>query len=183
MDIKTIKYTTFFCEENIWYLCQNDEFSNSQKFVLFISNNVKKCPFWYQKAGQTHQPIWWDYHVILAVKLDFWYIYDLDTTLAFPLELHIYLSKTFQQNSNLSSQYFPQFKIIDSDEYRNDFHSDRKHMRDSNGNWLASPPAWPLIENSKKLSIKELLNFSSTSNHRIFSRMETIDYFKTKHIT
>ena len=179
VNLNTVKYAKFFCEENIWHLCQNKEFAKLQKFVLFISNIEKKCPFWFQKSNSKHEPIWWDYHVTLAVNLSSWYIYDLDTTLSFPVELENYVFYTFKGLSRVGKDYFPNFKIIDAERYAKEFYSDRSHMKDKNGNWIADPPTWPLIVNSKELNIDDLFNFTHSSKHKIYTMKEMSDFFKT----
>jgi hypothetical protein len=178
MSRKSVNYTKYFCEENIWHFCQHEEFKSFPKYVLFISNAEKKCPFWFQKSARPFEPIIWDYHVIFAVKLGVWTVFDLDTTLQFPLELKQYFTNTFLELSKLSSNLYPRFKIIEAEKYAVEFYSDRSHMKDENGNWLATPPSWPLIENSKKTSIYELLDFSGTSKQKIFNLKNMLDYFE-----
>lgn len=178
MKIKNIKYTKYFCEENIWCLCQQEAFQDLPQYVLFISNSAKQCPFWFQKAAKPFDPILWDYHVILAVQLDGWHIFDLDTRLPCPMELDEYFTQSFLDVVSFGSNLAPHVKIIDAKKYTDEFYSDRSHMKDKNGNWLATPPSWPLIENAKTISIDDLLDFTTASKQKIYSLNEALEYFR-----
>ena len=90
-------YTSCWCEENIYLLCQNFVEDQSLKdlwemFAVFISNSDKtvsghnfvydlsqwqltcmrcfvKVALWYQKAAQIDRnPVIWDYHVVLLLR-------------------------------------------------------------------------------------------------------------------
>lgn len=39
------------------------------------------------------------------------------------------------------------YRLVDADKYLVEFASDRKHML-KNGQWIAPPPDWPLIQNA-----------------------------------
>ena len=174
------QYTPYYCEENIWQLCRQPQFSGMQAQVLFISNAAQQCPFWWQKRLPPEQPVWWDYHVILAVKAAGWMVYDFEAALPFPTALQKYFARTFQFIPAVESRVAPQFKIIPADEYSRDFYSDRMHMKNSTGEWLAPPPDWPLITGSKKLPLAGLLDFTATSPHEIFSLHEILDQFNNE---
>lgn len=178
MKIQDLHYTKYFCEENIWHLCQQEAFKNLPHYVLFISNSEKKCPFWFQKAAKPFEPILWDYHVILAVQLDGWHIFDLDTTLPCPMELERYFAQSFLEVTNFGSVLAPRVKIIEAEKYANEFYSDRSHMKDETGNWLSPPPPWPLIDNAKTISIDDLLDFTTASKQKIYSLSEALEYFR-----
>ena len=61
-------------EENVWHLCkavqQNKPELLKNSFVIFISNENKTVPFWYQKQGKVKNEyfIVWDYHVLFVIK-------------------------------------------------------------------------------------------------------------------
>ena len=170
MEIKTLKYTENYCEENIWQLCQHPDLKEFSKKVLFISNQSKNCIFHFQKPAIGNSPVWWDYHVVLlASQNNQCLIYDLDSTLNLPSELQDYIEKTF--GSPLDGNH-PEFKVIDSDNYVTGFCSDRRHMQDPIGTWIFEPPHWPLIETKNHLPIQELMDFSEKSKQRIFSLEE-----------
>jgi len=61
-------YTANFCEENIWHLGKaliEKGISPENLSVLFLSNQQKKIPLFYQQAAFNNEPVIWDYHVIL----------------------------------------------------------------------------------------------------------------------
>ena len=180
MKIANTKYTTCFCEENIWHLCQHADLIKFPKYVLFISNTVKQCPFWFQKSAPAEECICWDYHVVLAVNIAGWQIFDLDTTLSFPNELKEYLSSTFKGIANIHPGYFPRFKIISAKRYVREFYSDRKHMKDEGGKWLSPAPEWPLIYGNKQLPIAELFDFVGSNKQEIFSLPGMVEYLYEK---
>ena len=180
MKSTNTKYTTCYCEENIWHLCQHADLVQFPKYVLCISNIAKQCPFWFQKSAPVQEFTCWDYHVVLTVYKGGWQIFDLDTTLPFPIELKAYMSLTFKGLPDIHPEYFPKFKIIGAERYVREFHSDRKHMKDTNGKWLSPPPDWPMILSSKQLCIGELFDFSGSSKQEIYSLVEMADYLNEK---
>lgn len=170
MEIKEFKYSANFCEENIWHLCQNQALEHFSKKVLIVSNENRYCPFRYQKSINGDDIVWWNYHVILlASNGESTLIYDFDSTLPVPISGLDYLQKSFQLNGNQLDSNLPYFKAIDSEVYLNSFFSDRSHMKDTTGNWLSSPPKWPLIANEGNLALPDLLNFTGTSKEMIYS--------------
>lgn len=179
MKIKTFEYTENYCEENIWHLCQHPDLSDFSKKVLIISNRSKNCPFLQQKSSIDQQAVWWDYHVILlASKSGINLVYDFDSTLALPSSLSDYLRLTFDEKTNWRVSDFPGFKSIEASVYVQTFFSDRSHMKDPEGNWIFSPPHWPHIESEEKLSLSTLLDFTETSQERIYSLLEMEDFGK-----
>ncbi len=170
MEIKEFKYSANFCEENIWHLCQNQALEHFSKKVLIVSNENRYCPFRYQKSINGDDIVWWNYHVILlATNSESTLIYDFDSTLPIPLSGLEYLQRSFQINGNQLDFNLPYFKAIDSEVYLSSFFSDRSHMKDSAGNWLSTPPKWPLIANEGGLELPGLLNFTATSKEKIYS--------------
>ncbi|WP_458777411.1 protein N-terminal glutamine amidohydrolase [Desulforhopalus sp. 52FAK] len=176
MILTGIKYSELFCEENIWHLCQHAELVEFPKYVLFISNARKQCPFWFQKSAPAQGFVCWDYHVVLAVKMVDWKIFDLDTTLSFPIGLKEYVSFTFKGMAGIHPGYFPSFKIIDARRYVREFYSDRKHMKDEMGEWLSPAPDWSLILGNKMLSIDGLFDFTGSSKQEIYSLPDMLYY-------
>jgi hypothetical protein len=49
--------------------------------------------------------------------------------------------------------------MIEATEFVKHFSSDRSHMRDKNGNWLAPPPAWSPILKEGVCSFPQLIDF------------------------
>ena len=136
-------YQPYYCEENIWQLCQHDGFK--QSFVIFISNAKKSFTMLNQRAAKApYLPVFWDYHVVLLVEEKSNYIVDFDTTLSFCSDLDFYLSQSFLRHSLLDPDVLPLFKVIPSDVYKTHFSSDRSHMKTDEG-WYAPPPDWGRI--------------------------------------
>ncbi|VDK33329.1 unnamed protein product [Taenia asiatica] len=156
-------YTSHYCEENVYKLVETMKLRNSstEVYVVFISNQSKKVPLFFQKSG--HPPeglVVWDYHVIAIERLNlgrtFW-VYDLDTTLEFPCEVSRYWSKAIRPNSMFGQEFerfaianvnFRYFRVVDGSMYLRHFASDRSHMRSSDG-WLAPPPTYEVISTSE----------------------------------
>lgn len=70
-------YTSCYCEENVWKLCEKICHSKNlaplleeeSVFAIFISNDNKTVPLWCQLASQDQEGyVVWDYHVILVIK-------------------------------------------------------------------------------------------------------------------
>jgi protein N-terminal glutamine amidohydrolase len=175
MEIKEFKYSANFCEENIWYLCQNPALESFSKRVLIVSNSKRNCPFRFQKSINNDEIVRWNYHVILfASKKGESLIYDFDSTLAVPLSGKKYLETTFHANGNWGESDEPYFKSINSKDYINTFFSDRSHMKDSVGNWLSEPPDWPAIGKGGGLALQTLLDFTGSCQERIYTLNEIL---------
>lgn len=173
MKIKEFSYSANFCEENIWHLCQNHELEGFTKKVLIVSNPTKNCPFRFQKSINGDEVVWWNYHVImLASTSDSSLVYDFDSTLPVPISAKEYFEMTFDRKDHFKPDDLPLFKSIDSSLYINSFFSDRSHMKDTNGNWLSSPPNWQIIGKNKDLPLFKLQDFSSSSEQKIYSLEE-----------
>ena len=138
-------YQAAYCEENIWHLCQQNQFQNS--YVVFIFSKGDAFPMLSQRAsGHPTLPIFWDYHVVLLVTSENNQILDFDTTLAFNTDIEPYFSASFVDESLLSDKEIPLFRLVPSGEFARAFSSDRSHMKTATG-WLSPPPRWPIIGN------------------------------------
>ena len=142
------KYVPYYCEENIWHLCQHQDFDNIETCdVVFITNERKQFPIFYQRAAISNERfVVWDYHVILITKEKDKgaFVWDLDTTLSFPVPLEFYVKECFLFEKKYA-KYYPKFRIIERNKLLSTFTSDRKHMlvKGSDTEYLQPPPAWP----------------------------------------
>lgn len=167
-------YTPNYCEENIYFLCKKlcedgiAASDGSDLFVVFISNEKKQTPLWHQKAGQRADGIvLWDYHVICIQKrkghksTDM--VWDLDSSLPFPSPLASYIAETIRPSFELFSEFQRYFRIVHAPIFLRHFASDRRHMKDSGGNWLYDPPAYEAIvaEDGSLHNLNEYIEMSS----------------------
>jgi len=154
-------YAAFYCEENIWFLSQDLRLADAQRKVVIISNERKMCPLWEQRAGGLGNMVFWDYHVILLCIWTKWLVYDLDTLLGAPVDLNHYINRTFLRDETLEKQFQLNLRVIPADEYVRIFSSDRSHMRDRDGNWLAPPPPWPMILKPEGTDLMDLVEMKN----------------------
>lgn len=134
-------YQAYYCEENIWLLCQQPEFETAD--AIMIAALADCFPMLQQRAATTPQtPIWWDYHVILRWQYQGQpYILDFDSTLGFCTPYQQYLQYSFLAENQLPAMFRPQFRVFSAPEYVTQLRSDRRHMRTAEG-WQAPPPTW-----------------------------------------
>ncbi|GLT74472.1 hypothetical protein SLA2020_462670 [Shorea laevis] len=154
-DVSQFNHTPFYCEENVYLLCKKlcangvADAQGSDLFVVFISNEKKQIPLWHQKASNRADGIiLWDYHVICIQRKrdgDSHLVWDLDSSLPFPSPLATYVSETIRPSFQLFSEYQRFFRVVHAPIFLRHFASDRRHMRDSAGNWIAEPPAYESI--------------------------------------
>lgn len=138
-------YCPFYCEENIWHLAGDPRVGVGERRVLLISNLSGRVALWEQRAGAKDSGglVVWDYHVILTCGTGpETLVWDLDTTLGAPVPLGVYLHQTFR---GAPEPFAPRFRVTDAATFREDFRSDRRHMRDEHGGFLQAPPPWPPI--------------------------------------
>lgn len=151
-------YTSCYCEENVWKLC--DKIQNSKNlrnlvekgnvYAIFISNENKTVPLWQQSASENEDGlVVWDYHVILAMKGEKCMVFDLDTKLPYPCEFEQYSERTFQSDDDIMEKFHRKFRVITIQEFLEHFASDRRHMKDANGEWIKPSPNYPCIQTSK----------------------------------
>ncbi|KAK9664349.1 hypothetical protein RND81_14G035400 [Saponaria officinalis] len=155
MEIGEFDHTPFYCEENVYNLCKKlssagiADAQASDLFVVFISNDNKQIPLWHQKAShRADGVILWDYHVICVQKqsnTEAPLVWDLDSTLAFPSSLSSYVADTFRPSFQLFSEYNRFCRVVHAPIFLRCFASDRRHMKDPNGDWIAQPPSYDPI--------------------------------------
>ncbi len=177
-------YTPFYCEENIWHLCQQEEFTHREPQVVFVSNRKRACALWHQRAAKRNQPVYWDYHVILIIRqlapagqseCDCWEVWDLDTLLDCPTTLPSYMARTFEHRS-VPTVYRPAFRVIPADAFTQAFSSDRSHMKDEDGEWLQPPPSWPPVFDGKKSNLMDIVDLQNEHIGVVLN----LDQFKEK---
>ena len=179
-DIDSCVYTSCFCEENVWKLCERtrkENFNLDDFYVIFLSNQHKQFPIWNAKSAEsTDAAVIWDYHVIYLWinKLDKnkSLIFDLDSRLSFGSLINEYIVKSFRPDMVLKDEYKHNFRVLSAKEYLDKFYSDRKHMY-QNKKWLAKPPKYKciMIKNKKKGSnlMSHFVNMNNKQIGKIFN--------------
>ncbi|KAL5810459.1 hypothetical protein ACOSQ4_027027 [Xanthoceras sorbifolium] len=154
-------HTPFYCEENVYLLCKKlcakgvADADGSDLFVVFISNEKKQIPLWHQKASKRADGITlWDYHVVcIQRKRDgdsSCLVWDLDSSLPFPSPLASYVSETIRPSFPVFSEFQRFFRMVHAPIFLRFFASDRRHMKDPAGNWIAEPPSYePIVAEDK----------------------------------
>lgn len=153
-------YHSRYCEENIWLLCQQAEFADSE--VIFMAAQAECFPILCQRAAEaSDEPLFWDYHVVLLWhSAEQPYLLDFDSTLAFCTPLSEYFTASFYPEYWVKPNYRPLFRVIPSAFYRQHFFSDRRHMQTKRG-WHAPPPPWPPISATQS----NLPKFTNMADH------------------
>ena len=148
---RRFRYQPSYCEENVWWLCQEPELAAADPWVIFVSNSDRRCAFLEQRAAAPGEVLIWDYHVVLLVQASTGAeIWDLDTRLPLPVSLPRYLAASFPELPPDLGSLAPRFRLVRADDLLTHLSSDRSHMRSigSGGEsgepgWLAPPPPWP----------------------------------------
>ncbi len=150
----------FYCEENVWHLCQTFPVESTHRLVVFVSNPNRTVLFCNQRAGDERGLVVWDYHVLLLVRQDGWQVWDLDARWGYPQRLPAYLAHAFPylrspagnegrleeaEAWSVPAEFAPVFRVVAAEQYVVDFASDRRHMRDDAGGWTKPPPPWACV--------------------------------------
>lgn len=139
------RYQAFYCEENVFHLCQDPRFAGRAPAAVFVTGVGGECVMWHQKqARRPGAAMAWDYHVFLLVR-EPWEIWDLDTVLGCPAPATEYLRRSFRPEITLPEELIPWFRVVGAEELAVTFASDRSHMRGPDGRFRKEPPAWPVI--------------------------------------
>ena len=169
-------YQPYYCEENIWHLCQNPVFENS--YVIFIVSAGDSFPMRHRRVTEHPSiPVLWDYHVILLAEAEQNHIIDFDTTLPFCTDVKTYFTQSFIDNALLDDEEIPMFRIIAASDYVDRFSSDRSHMKSKSG-WQATPPDWPVIGN-KPNNFADFIDSSNNTIGEILSYREVMARFSS----
>lgn len=155
---EALRYQPYYCEENVWWLAGDPGFANQARRVVFISNPLRCCRFREQRAAAPGAWLYWDYHVVLAVRpAGGWQIWDQDSRLGMPVPAVEYLRRTFGPPPGERPELAPIFLLVDADAFRRDFASDRSHMRAADGSWLQPPPAWPVLGGGRPSNLMDFV--------------------------
>lgn len=144
-------YHPFYCEENIWHLCQTLGDQPGLKWVVFISNPDRTVLFCNQRAGGRSGQVVWDYHVLLLLQVPMgWQVWDLDAQVSPPQDVETYLHSAFPyeippRSAEIPDALRPRFKLVPAAHYTREFASDRRHMRTLDKGWTQPPPPWACI--------------------------------------
>lgn len=176
-------YTSCYCEENAWKLCELTRATRpgllSNCFVAFVSNRLEAVPIWRTKSGAGDNGLAvWDYHVIFLFHPTdgrACQVYDLDTTVGFPVELGLYIQRSFISEVPLDPELAPMFRVVGAAEFLETFASDRSRMVRPDGTWKKTPPPYPCIRTAA--SHNNLEHFISVDESVGIGKVYTLDGF------
>uniref|UniRef100_A0A6G1RVG1 Protein N-terminal glutamine amidohydrolase n=1 Tax=Hypotaenidia okinawae TaxID=2861861 RepID=A0A6G1RVG1_9GRUI len=64
-------YTSCYCEENVWKLCDyirsRGRYPLEEFYAVFISNDRRMIPLWKQQSGHADEPVVWVRHSVLVI--------------------------------------------------------------------------------------------------------------------
>ncbi len=166
-------HTPYYCEENVWHLCQHTSVVGEERHVLWMTNSRQRCTFRFQRAAaQPGAAVVWDYHTVLISRTETWMVWDLDHVLGFPVSLRDYLDASFGRVPARTERFACRFRVIPADAYVERFSSNRSHMLRPDGSWMAPPPEWPVIDHANPAIFRELLDTSSSVLAPLITRQE-----------
>jgi protein N-terminal glutamine amidohydrolase len=146
VSASTPTYWPFYCEENIWHLVTDPRVMGEPRWVVFVSNEVRRVAMWNQRAARSpDEPVVWDYHVVLLTRVENgWRVWDLDSVLGLDVSLEAWLRGSFRL-AVTPRELKPTFRCIEANLFRRELASDRRHMRHPDGTLAAPEPPWPCI--------------------------------------
>ncbi|XP_034400411.1 protein N-terminal glutamine amidohydrolase-like isoform X2 [Cyclopterus lumpus] len=186
MEPENCVYTSCYCEENVWKLC---EFVRTEKtppldelFAVFISNENRMVPLWKQKSGRGDHPVIWDYHVVLLqIRLNSpSLVYDLDTELSFPCSLNLYAAQALRSDRNIKPAYHRKLRVVPADSFLLNFASDRSHMKNSDGSWRMPPPPYlPIRTTECQMNLEDFISMNPAVG---WGRVFSLEHFLQQHM-
>lgn len=170
-------YASQYCEENVWQLCKLLHDNNvplQHVHVVFVSNKQQACCIWEQRASSDeHQGlVVWDYHVLLLSTAE-QLVFDLDTKLGFPCAADEYFARAFGLSGQVKPEFRALFRLVPAREYLDKFASDRSHMLQEDGEYMATPPSWDCIRTEE--STMNLPQFMRVTEPVDGVKSETLD--------
>ena len=136
-----MEYQAFYCEENAWWLCADPALGAGERWVVFVVAGAGRVPMLAQRAAPPGRLIAWDYHVVVVDAAG--RVWDQDTRLPLPCDGSLWCARSFARADDFPAVYRPRFRVVPGADFRRDFVTDRRHMRDRRGRWLQPPPPWP----------------------------------------
>ncbi|XP_018417721.1 PREDICTED: protein N-terminal glutamine amidohydrolase isoform X1 [Nanorana parkeri] len=180
-------YTSCYCEENVWKLCEyvrdQSERPLQEFYAVFLSNEKRMIPIWKQQCGRHGEPVIWDYHVILlhvcsgGQRL----IYDQDSVLPFPCPCERYIKEALQSDQNIHKDFKRKLRLIQADEFLRTFASDRSHMKDAGNKWKKPPPPYPCIRTAESsMNLDEFISMDPAVGYgKVYTLGEFTEHFGT----
>ncbi|EFJ34093.1 hypothetical protein SELMODRAFT_68426, partial [Selaginella moellendorffii] len=164
-------------EENVFLLCKALVELNialpdaSDLFVVFLLSADKQAafPIWCQKNSSRDNGFCvWDYHVICIQRFssstpDEASVWDLDTSLGLPVAFSSYVNEALKPPVVKKHLLERLFRVVSAHNFLRYFASDRRHMKTSDGGWLAAPPDYECIV-SQDGTIHNLETYISVSH-------------------
>ena len=164
IDRLSLDYQARYCEENVWRLLARSEFAARRAWAVIVTSPSGHFVALHQRAGRPGDGlVCWDYHVIAVVddqdgtRL----VLDLDSDLPWPCPLTLYLAESFPLVRQPRRR--PIFRAIAAAEYLSGLASDRSHMRNPDGSYVAPPPPWPAPGGGKSNTLMAWLDSSSSA--------------------
>jgi len=142
-------YASQYCEENAYLLAKAHTEATSAAgpaVGIFISNPRREVYVWAQRAAPPTEPVVWDYHVVFARQEGGrWLVYDPDTRLQpWPCPLDRYIEEAFHSRP-ADASFEVRFRVVSAAAFVVGFASDRSHMLDAGGAYMAPVPPWPPV--------------------------------------
>ncbi len=151
MDRGDFAYQSCFCEENVWQLIIDPRLGDGPRRAVFLFNEGPHVALWRQRAGDPRFDglAVWDYHVIAIVgDAASARVWDLDSTLGLDVPLAAYRTETFRP---CAPPFAAMARSVEASVFRDEFSSDRRHMRLEDGTVRQRPPPWPMIGSGHNL--------------------------------
>jgi len=155
----THPYAPYYCEENVWQLCDHPRIDGHPRAVIVLSNAERRMAILHQRASPDPQlPVFWDYHVVLATRRAAgWAVWDPDCTLGMPVVLPRYLEQCLAYPAGWPAPYTARARVVEASRYQAVLATDRSHMRDPAGQLRAPAPPWgPIGEGSNLMRFVQL---------------------------
>nr|GMC79377.1 protein N-terminal glutamine amidohydrolase [Ipomoea batatas] len=139
-------------------------------FFISLDDSLSRLivPLWNQKAShRADGVVLWDYHVICIQKKkdgnSSHLVWDLDSSLPFPSPLSSYIAETIRPSFPLFTEFKRSCRVVHGPIFLRSFASDRSHMKDTAGNWVAQPPPYEAIaaEDGISNNLNEYIEISS----------------------
>lgn len=128
-----------YCEENVWQMARQP--SSNPRWAVFMSTEDRECVM-HAQISRYHDEgtVIWDYHVVLLEESeDGFIVWDPNCREGYPLPCSHWTQANFP---TWDSEV--RFRLVDTGAFLREFRSDRRHMRNADGE-LEAPPPWPEV--------------------------------------
>jgi len=105
-------------------------------------------------------------------------VFDLDTLLPYPCDALRYVKEALRPEDSLRPRFRQMLRVVSAQEFVTHFASDRSHMLNEQGAWLAPPPSYSCIQTKDcPMNLMDFVSMHPDSLPYVKSQILSVEQF------